>query len=134
MHFHGKEVRKPIPSYQIFKGTVFELVDRAADFVLSKLAAMVGTRAESNSPTSAWHFLTWDLFWLRDESLDVTDNLSDPDVIAADIIEDLQAALEQFAAIQREGRAVGKNRRRPSIRLPRPRGVTRRWVASVSLS
>ena len=48
MHFHGKEVRKPIPSYQIFKGTVFELVDRAADFVLSKLAATVGTRAESN--------------------------------------------------------------------------------------
>jgi type I restriction enzyme M protein len=41
-----------------------------------------------------------DLFWLRDESLDATDNLPDPDVIAADIIEDLQAALEQFAAIQ----------------------------------
>jgi ATP-dependent DNA helicase RecG len=48
MHFHGKEVRKPIPSYQIFKGTVFELLDRAVDFVLSKLAATVGTRAESN--------------------------------------------------------------------------------------
>jgi predicted HTH transcriptional regulator len=48
MHFHGKEVRKPIPSYQIFKGAVFELVDRAVDFVLSKLAATVGTRAESN--------------------------------------------------------------------------------------
>jgi ATP-dependent DNA helicase RecG len=48
MHFHGKEVRKPIPSYQVFKGTVFELVDRAVDFVLSKLAARVGTRAESN--------------------------------------------------------------------------------------
>jgi type I restriction enzyme M protein len=29
-----------------------------------------------------------------------TDNLPDPDIIAADIIEDLQAALEQFAAIQ----------------------------------
>jgi type I restriction enzyme M protein len=41
-----------------------------------------------------------DLFWLRDESLDATDNLPDPDVIAADIVEDLQAALEQFAAIQ----------------------------------
>jgi type I restriction enzyme M protein len=41
-----------------------------------------------------------DVFWLRDESLEATDNLPDPDVIAADIIEDLQAALEQFAAIQ----------------------------------
>jgi len=29
MHFHGTEVRKPIPSYQIFKGTLFELVDHA---------------------------------------------------------------------------------------------------------
>ena len=40
-----------------------------------------------------------DLFWLRDESLESSDNLPEPDVIAADIIEDLQAALEQFAAI-----------------------------------
>jgi hypothetical protein len=29
-----------------------------------------------------------------------TSHLPDPDIIAADIIEDLQAALEQFAAIQ----------------------------------
>jgi type I restriction enzyme M protein len=36
---------------------------------------------------------------LRDESLDASENLPDPDVIAAEIIEDLQAALEQFAAI-----------------------------------
>ena len=48
MHFHGTVVRKPIPSYQIFKGTVFELVDQAVDFVMSKVAATVGTRAESN--------------------------------------------------------------------------------------
>lgn len=40
-----------------------------------------------------------DIFWLRDESLEASDNLPDPDIIAADIIEDLQAALEQFAAI-----------------------------------
>jgi type I restriction enzyme M protein len=40
-----------------------------------------------------------DIFWLRDESLEASDNLPDPDVIAAEIIEDLQAALEQFAAI-----------------------------------
>ena len=47
MHFHGTEIRKPIPSYQIYKGTVFELVDQAVDFVMSKLAARVGTRSES---------------------------------------------------------------------------------------
>ena len=46
-HFHGTRVAKPIPSYQIYKGTVFELVDQAVDFVLSKIALSVGTRAES---------------------------------------------------------------------------------------
>jgi predicted HTH transcriptional regulator len=48
MHFHGTEVLKPIPSYQIYKGTVFELVDQAVDFVMSKINRAVGTRAESN--------------------------------------------------------------------------------------
>ena len=37
-----------------------------------------------------------DIFWLRDESLEERDNLPDPDVLADDIVEDLEAALEQF--------------------------------------
>jgi predicted HTH transcriptional regulator len=45
MHFHGTEVGKPIPSYQIYKGTLFELVDQAVDFVMSKITRAVGTRA-----------------------------------------------------------------------------------------
>ncbi len=44
LHFHGTEVRKPIPSYQTYKGTVFDLVDQALDFVLSKIVRSVGTR------------------------------------------------------------------------------------------
>jgi ATP-dependent DNA helicase RecG len=44
MHFHGTEIRKPIPSYQIYKGTVFDLVDQATDFVMSKITRAVGTR------------------------------------------------------------------------------------------
>jgi len=47
LHFHGTEVRKPIPSYQIFKGTVFELVDQAVNFVLSKIDRSIGTREHS---------------------------------------------------------------------------------------
>ena len=43
-HFHGVEVAKPIPSYQVYKGTVFDLVDQAVDFVLSKINRSVGTR------------------------------------------------------------------------------------------
>jgi predicted HTH transcriptional regulator len=46
-HFHGTEVAKPIPSYQVYKGTVFELVDQAVDFVMSKINLKVGTRKDS---------------------------------------------------------------------------------------
>ena len=44
-HFHGTEVAKPIPSYQVYKGDAFELVDQAVDFVLSKIHRSIGTRA-----------------------------------------------------------------------------------------
>jgi type I restriction enzyme M protein len=40
-----------------------------------------------------------DIFWLRDESLEDGANLPDPDVLAAEIIEDLRAALEEFELI-----------------------------------
>ena len=39
------------------------------------------------------------IFWLKDESLEASDNLPDPDVIAQEIVEDLEAALEQFREI-----------------------------------
>ena len=47
MHFHGTEIVRPVPFYRIFKGHLFEQVDTALDFVLSKLDLSVGTRAES---------------------------------------------------------------------------------------
>ena len=40
-----------------------------------------------------------DIFWLKDESLEDNANLPSPEVIAAEIMEDLRAALEQFAEI-----------------------------------
>src|SRR3989338_2971881 len=46
-HFHGTEVRKPIPFYQVYKGTVFEITDQALNFVLSKIDLAVGTREKS---------------------------------------------------------------------------------------
>jgi ATP-dependent DNA helicase RecG len=48
MHFHGTEIQRPVPFYRIFKGALFEQVEMAVDFVLSKLNRSVGTRAESN--------------------------------------------------------------------------------------
>lgn len=50
LHFHGTGVQKPIPSYQLFKGTAFDQVDQAVDFVLSKLNRKVIPR--KNTPAS----------------------------------------------------------------------------------
>jgi type I restriction enzyme M protein len=40
-----------------------------------------------------------DIFWLKDESLEDSANLPEPHLIAAEIVEDLQAALDEFALI-----------------------------------
>jgi type I restriction enzyme M protein len=51
-----------------------------------------------------------DIFWLKDESLEDAANLEDPDVIAADIVEDLRAALEEFELIQTDLAAIAATR------------------------
>jgi type I restriction enzyme M protein len=67
------------------------------------------TWSEEN-PTGRWRAYSYDeliqrdkasldIFWLRDESLEDSASLADPDVIAAEIVEDLRAALEEFEAI-----------------------------------
>jgi type I restriction enzyme M protein len=43
--------------------------------------------------------LSLDLFWIKDESLEDSASLPNPDVLAAEIVEDLQDALDQFAGI-----------------------------------
>lgn len=43
-----------------------------------------------------------DISWIRDESLEDTDNLPEPEVLAQQITEDLQAALEEFSSIAEE--------------------------------
>ena len=45
--FYGTTIEKPIPSYQVYKGDVFELVNQAVDFVLSKIDYSIGTRKHS---------------------------------------------------------------------------------------
>ncbi len=40
-----------------------------------------------------------DIFWLKDESLADLDNLPDPDTIAEEIVENLEAGLESFKGI-----------------------------------
>ena len=40
-----------------------------------------------------------DIFWLKDKSLADLDNLPDPDILAGEIIENLEAGLESFREI-----------------------------------
>ncbi|MCE5332129.1 MAG: winged helix-turn-helix transcriptional regulator, partial [Bacteroidales bacterium] len=53
-HFHGVNVEKPIPYYQVYKGNLFDLVDQAVNFVLSKIDYAVGTRSQSAVAPTAY--------------------------------------------------------------------------------
>lgn len=51
-----------------------------------------------------------DIFWLKDESLEDTENLPPPDVLAQEIVEQLEAALEEFRNVEEllsNGNSVG---------------------------
>lgn len=43
-----------------------------------------------------------DIFWLKDESLEDSENLPSPDIIAKEIAENLESALEQFTGIHED--------------------------------
>jgi type I restriction enzyme M protein len=43
--------------------------------------------------------LNLDIFWLRDDSLEDIDSLPEPEVLAAEIVDNLAAALEQFRSV-----------------------------------
>ena len=76
------------------------------DFVDCYKPGKRGKRAESErfhrfayEELAARDKASLDIFWLRDESLEDTDNLPAPGVIAAEIVEDLQAALAEFTEL-----------------------------------
>ena len=52
--------------------------------------------------------LSLDIFWLKDKSLEDSDNLPDPDVLAQEITDDLQTALDQFATVAGGQRLSGQ--------------------------
>lgn len=65
------------------------------------------------NPEGRWRSFTYDelawcdkvnldIFWLRDESLVDSANLPNPDVLAIEIVEDLEAAIEQFRGIEND--------------------------------
>jgi type I restriction enzyme M protein len=70
------------------------------------------TYSEKN-PDGRWRCFTYDeiikrdktnldIFWIRDESLDDLENLPDPDIIANELVEDLENALEQLKEISED--------------------------------
>jgi type I restriction enzyme M protein len=76
------------------------------DFVASYKPGARGERAESERFKRFGYEellqrdkVSLDITWLRDESLEDVDNLPPPEVIAQEIVEDLEAALAEFAAI-----------------------------------
>lgn len=46
--------------------------------------------------------LNLDIFWLKDDSLEDIDSLPEPDVLAQEIVENLEAALEHFRGVSEE--------------------------------
>jgi len=49
-----------------------------------------------------------DIFWLKDKSLADLDNLPDPDILANEIIENIEASLESFREIMATINGVGE--------------------------
>jgi type I restriction enzyme M protein len=66
--------------------------------------------SESKNPNGRWRKFTYDeiikrdkcnldIFWLKDKSLADLDNLPDPDILASEIIENIEAGLKSFREI-----------------------------------
>lgn len=47
LHFHGTRIQKPIPSQQVYKGTVFDVVDQTVDFIMARLARSIAPSGQS---------------------------------------------------------------------------------------
>ncbi len=80
--------------------------EHLADFIAAYRAEDRTTRVESErfrrfsyQELIARDKASLDVFWLRDESLEDADNLPAPELIAAEIVDDLEAALAQFTEI-----------------------------------
>ena len=72
-----------------------------------------GKKKRGKSKDGRWRCFTYDeiikrdkanldIFWLKDDSLEDSENLPDPEILAQEIADDLQTALEQFSSIAAE--------------------------------
>jgi hypothetical protein len=77
------------------KGMVRSIRPLATFFPLMKIETRTSPTKDPSSVTNSTSTSSGG----GDESLEDSANLSDPDVIAAEIVEDLESALQQFATI-----------------------------------
>jgi type I restriction enzyme M protein len=81
-------------------------LEHLQDFIVAYNAGDRSERVESDrfhrfayDELAARDKASLDITWLKDDSLEDTDNLPPPEVIAQEIVEDLEAALAQFAHV-----------------------------------
>lgn len=107
-----KKARQEIQNPATLKRLIVDLIDFVACFRPGARHERQDTWSDGN-PDGRWQSFSYeeltkmdklnlDVFWLRDESLEDSENLPEPEVLAAEIVEGLQAALEAFEAIQAE--------------------------------
>ena len=76
-------------------------------------------RVSDYDPLVARDKASVDIFWLRDESLEDSDNLPAPAIIAAEIVEDLEAALEPMRLVAEDlGQGLYRSARGREERYP----------------
>jgi hypothetical protein len=82
-----------------FAQSTWRTSSRASQRATAALAPRASASGGSRTTSSSREKTSLDIAWIRDESLEETDNLPPPDVIAQEIVEDLEAALVEFAAV-----------------------------------
>lgn len=56
IQFYGNEMVKPVPVYQVYRGDLFELIEQALSFVLSRIDIKVGTRDFGSQAPTEYEF------------------------------------------------------------------------------
>lgn len=91
--------RFTLRQYPLSRSDLDDFVDRYRPGALAERKETKNFKRFTYDQLIARDKASWDIFWLQDESLDDNDNLPAPGVIAAEIVEDLRAALGEFEAL-----------------------------------
>jgi hypothetical protein len=71
--------------------------DHRSSAIHSSISKHQSPSSQIGLPLALRYIQNLDIFWLKDDALEDSANLPAPDVIASEIVDDLEAALEQFS-------------------------------------